>query len=209
MKKRIFCILFFATLISSCSSIKGNELDDNKDKLNALNDYLETQIKTPTKEIIIIEEKINSNETIEIFKGDSVVYSPTNIVREGGIDISLYNEKDWVKMKKKYYNHNIKEKFLEKDNWKITDFRIKNISIENRKTDYESSNTGKYFDLPSKDVYYFSEPIYYKNKKTLIFSVSYNDSRDMIGGSQYKVIVMKKKKDKWLEIGKATPPWII
>ena len=104
MKKYFFYTLFLVTWVSSCSSIKDNELDDNKVKLNALNDFLETQIKTPQKDIIIIAEKINSNETIKVFKGDSVVYSPTNILREGGVDISLYNEKDSVKMKKKYYN---------------------------------------------------------------------------------------------------------
>ena len=61
MKKYFFYTLFLVTWVSSCSSIKDNELDGNKDKLNAnkkkLNDV--KVMKLVDKHIVVL---INKNK---------------------------------------------------------------------------------------------------------------------------------------------------
>lgn len=72
MKKHILLyISILGILLSSCSSIK----DDYKAKSNALNDFLKKEIKDTINSIVIVKQKLNSNETIaKIQRGYNTVY---------------------------------------------------------------------------------------------------------------------------------------
>lgn len=202
MKKSIY-LLPFLILICSCSS--------TKDKYEAVNNYLETTVKDTIKEIIILKEKLNPNETIYIFK-DANEYervSKTDVKKgDVTVDTLLYNEKDWKKMDQKYGDGSlfITETFLpERNNWKPSDFRLKSIQYENKDKYYDSVQNGKYYDVfERKEIYRFSEPIYYKSKKYIVFTVS---SGGETGTYSTVVVVMKKVKGKWVQKYQIGTPW--
>lgn len=216
MNRYIICTVIGLTFILSCATTNNKKKvlrskpdiatnDSIRDKYEALNDYFDKEVKDKPQKVIIIKEKINPNETINTFKGDSTVYSPTRIVREGGVNISLYSQKDWVKMKKKYFNHNIKEALLRNDCWKMTDFRSNKIILisDQQYTNYSNGKEIKDVDFSNKDLYTFSEPIYYKDKKTLTFIVDFG-SIPIFEMKRY-IVVMEKKENKWVEIDRAYP----
>lgn len=198
--KNVFKVMFLLYLVSSCSATINDTSNDYKDKCSALNEFLKTENKDPTKGVIVLKEKYNSNRTIEKFKGDSVVYTPTNIIREGGVSLSLYRVKDWVKMKKKYYNKNTDVGLLKNDFWKETDFTSNNILLLNYQQliDYSNGKEIKGIDISRKEVYTFSNLIYYRNKKTIVFYVSVCEANCFEGRGF--LIIMKKKNEKWIEI---------
>ena len=188
--------------VCSCSS---------NDKYNAVSDYLEKVVSKSTEEKIILKEKIDPNETIYIFKdsnNDNRV-SKTD-VKEGDVivDTVLYNERDWEKMSKKYGNKTpfIPKTYLpEKNNWRPSNFRFKKIKFENKDNYYDSFFNGKDYSLfEKKRIYIFSEPIYYKEKEYVAFTVSY---ADFSGIYSTFVVVMKKIKGKWVQKYYISPPW--
>lgn len=91
MKKYCFYIFISCFLISSCST--------RFDKNSVINDYLSSSVKNTSKEIIIVTEKINPNQIIEIFRGTIYKNSENMLERDGGVPTSLYNDKDWEEMK--------------------------------------------------------------------------------------------------------------
>lgn len=189
--------------LCSCSS--------TKDKYNAMNDYLEKVISDSTEETIILKEKINPNETIYIFKdsNNDERVSKTD-VNEGDVtvDTLLYNEKNWEKMSKKYGDGSpfIPQTYLpEKNNWRPSDFGLKKIKLENKDKYYDSFLNGKDYSLfEKKRIYILSEPIYYKEKEYVVFTVSYGDF-----GGIYSifVVVMKKINGKWIQKYHISTPW--
>lgn len=198
MKKEIFITLLIILLISSCSS--------TKDKHQALNDYFNTIIKDTSKEIIIIKDKINSNQTIEIFKVNDVIIA-IDSEGNGKTNTTLYNEKYWNKMYEKYainYKTGKNTWFVNKY-WSIDDFDYKKIIFEDSYVGKADAFLEKYDYKPSIDIYSFSEPIFYRNKEFLVFTV--NKSATPIGNSSTYIVIMKKKRGKWIVTYKGFPEW--
>lgn len=192
--------MFLLYLVSSCSAVTNETSNDYRDKSIVLNEFLKSEIKDSTKGVIVLKEKYNSNRTVERFKGDSVVYSPTNIIREGGVSLSLYKEKYWSEMKEKYWKANEEQGFLKNDDWKETDFTSNNILLLNHQqlVDYSNGKEIEGIDISRKEVYTFSNLIHYKNNKTIVFYVSVCEANCFEGRGF--LIIMKKKNEKWIEI---------
>ncbi|CAC9976154.1 hypothetical protein [Flavobacterium panici] len=186
--KYLFLIIFYC----SCSV--------SKDANVSINDYLDSAIKDKNEEIIVVKEKINTNSIIQIFQGNILVDNNTKKTeREGGVPIPLYNENDWLVMKKKYENQNT-EFWLNVETWDSKNFDSKRIIFEKLKNCVGSSVIDKYL-IKEIPVYSFSEPIIYKNKNIVTFATAKGTTKSFGLGSVY-IIVMKKEKGKWMVINK-------
>lgn len=172
-----------------------------KDKLEAINGYLDTILKDKPKKIIITSEKINTNETIRMFLCDeNNTYLCQYKVWENNENVFLYNKEDFVKMKKKYQDTTSinKEKWLTNNYWKPENFKNKYITFEPFEDVFVKLEHSLYPREKKTMIYSFSEPVYYKKMKYLLFSVT-------VGSTEFahfhnSVVVMKKLKGKWVLI---------
>jgi len=198
MKTQI--ILFFTGIlfVTSCSLIR-NEQSFRQNQNDALNDFLETKITNETDSLVIIKGKIKNEETIKIFHGDYIIYPDTSYVRrEGGVEPPFYNEKNWLKMKKKY-NTKIEDSTKNGEYWNEGDFKHTRIEFISNEELRKNINSGKYIvglDIEKK-AYFFSSPIYYK-KKYLTFTVNETTTKFFGLNTKNYIIIMKKINDKWI-----------
>jgi hypothetical protein len=190
----IFILLYIITVSNNAFS------QTEKDKFNALNDYLETVEGFSTDKKIIIRNKISPNRTIYILKTDYIqaIDSLGNIKP---IE-DFYNKKDWETMKRRYENKVllVKNKIFEDKHWEENDFRKKNIIFENILNSSLEKALSKYIDMDNSfhSVYAFSDPIYYSGKKYLIFTFFKSNIYDGHSSSEY-IVIMKKKQNKWIK----------
>jgi hypothetical protein len=206
MKLKIHYIIILLIILSSCST--------SKDKFNALNDYLNIELKDSTKRmvinktkgIIIVEEKISPNYTIEKF--DECVLSAYHLGYQFRGDTTLYNVKNWTKMKNKYaLKQSNKERFyLKNDFWTKQDFTFKRITIEKIEKIKNVINDPTKDSILNSQIYAFSEPIYYKNKKFIVLSVS-NFTYSSIPNASSYLVIMKKEKGKWVVLNYVVNEW--
>lgn len=221
MKLRNYTIII-AIFMISCASIfkkssnrKSNpiiEINDTiKDKYYALNDFFDTKIKDHSKKIVVMNNKINTDMTLrmirinEIFAVDSIT---KKTVKE---DKLFYNEEEWEKARKNYTKSSIEEIEGAKSRggaccWTPDDFNYKNIIFENLRQgtpEYEK----KYLSSPFYDCYYFSDPIFYRNKEYLVFTVSEASLFGGLGGNSYVVIMKKNRNGKWIQTHVGYPDW--
>jgi hypothetical protein len=193
-------LLFSMTIFSNALYSQSSN-----DKYNALNNYLETIIKDTTQIVYVAKEKINSNQTLNIFGLNDIM--SIDSLGNGKGDSKLFKKEYFEKMNKEYKdrcetsmgiwcNH----EFWTKDN-----FRHKNVVLE-------SMNNNKGIELivvkykrTDISVYGFSEPIYYQDKKYVVFTVL----KSHLAGYSLFIIVMKKNKDKWVLTHKGENPNII
>jgi hypothetical protein len=191
MKLKTYNVIILLLILSSCST--------SKDKFNALNDYIKLEIKDTTKNIIVVKEKVSPNKTIEIFNTSQIIALDSK--KSGSLDTTLYQEKQWKHMKKKYENIHLtkKDNSLEDKYWTKEDFTYRKIILEGIKGLPGDYLFYKYLSNLNIYVYYFSEPIYYKDRKHLVFTVYQSDRIGGYGGgSSIFLVVMKKEKGKWL-----------
>jgi hypothetical protein len=168
-----------------------------------INDYLETLNLKENEKIMIIREKINNNNTIEIFKGktyyDTKRKEYLNYI-EGWNPI--YDKKDWIQMKKIYEEDFITDYWIKGNYWTLSDFKHKNILFWEQE---KLPNPGKYEKFDFEDdfrIFTFSSPIYYKKKMYALFSFRTTTTRHLVLGESgpNQIIIMKKVKDKWIFI---------
>lgn len=199
MKKYMHSFLFILFFISN--------LLHGQDKNQAINDYLDTVIKDKNQKLIIIKEKINSDKTIEIFRG-TVYLDPTTkkLVREGGVEKPLYNDKDWEIMKNKYKNKlpigAISSLWLKNSFWCADNFSRKNVIFEELEEFYKRLEKGESYSLENAiEIYSFSNPIFYKKNKYVVFTVEPSKTNSITFFHEF-IIVMKKVNNKWIIINK-------
>ena len=182
---------FIVLLFCSCSV--------TNDKYNALNDYFITIEKDSNKKIFVAREKINSNYTLEIFKLNEIQAfdSKGNITPDTG----LFNEKDWGKLKSENPDPPIQDKRIWDTNkyWTKNDFKHDKIIFESMNTKTGIESLIEKYDKSNICLYSFSEPIYYQNKKYLVFT---NYKICIAGGSSF-VVIMQKIKGKWIRTHEA------
>lgn len=170
IKTTTFLIIIFLT---SCASpyVKSYE---------PINDFIESERKNKSKLEIIIKEKINTKEALRIFNS---MEGPDHIIDPSDIDPTndLFVNRHWKKMYKKYSN-------LKTEDWKQEDFDKKNFIVVSIK-DLEKNEIYKN-QIPN--IIYLSEPMYYHNRKYIIFYYSAFYSK--LKG----IIIMKKVKGKWV-----------
>lgn len=184
----VYIIIF---LLSGCSA--------TKDKYDALNSYFETILKEKDKRVIIAKEKINSNFTIEMLKLNEIQAIDTagNITA----DTIFFNQEDWGKLKNEYQNTIVKGLRYWDNNeyWTTNDFKHKKIVFENMNTKTGIEPVIEKYDKSDVCVYSFSEPIYYQNKKYIVFFTT----KICIAGGNPFVVIMEKINNKWILTHKA------
>lgn len=184
----VYIIIF---LLSGCSA--------TKDKYDALNSYFETILKEKDKRVIIAKEKINSNFTIEMLKLNEIQAIDTagNIT----VDTMFFNQEDWGKLKNEYQNTIVKGLRYWDNNeyWTTNDFKHKKIVFENMNTKTGIEPVIEKYDKSDVCVYSFSEPIYYQNKKYIVFFTT----KICIAGGNPFVVIMEKINNKWILTHKA------
>jgi hypothetical protein len=198
MKLKIYKIIILLLIVSSCST--------SKDKFNVLNDYIKLEIKDTTRGIVIVQEKISPNYTIKKF--DDCVLSAYHLRYPFRGDSILYNVKNWTKMKNKYAIKQLKDErfYLKKDFWTKEDFLFKKFAIENIKEIKNISSDDTKYNIHNTNIYGFSEPIYYKKKSVIVFAVT-NFTYKMISTSSTYLVIMKKKKGKWMVLDYVVNEW--
>ncbi|OXG00004.1 hypothetical protein BC749_108164 [Flavobacterium araucananum] len=194
--KKILYVFIISQFIFSCSA--------SKDQNAPINDYISSLDLKDSDKIMLIQEKINNNVTIEIFKGN-IYYEPyTNkYERNEGLNEPLYDKKDWEKMKTKYENNYIKDQWIKGDYWTLKDFKHQNIIFIKQE---KFPNPGKYekFDFQENyKVFSFSNVIYYKHKKYAVFTIK-STTTDYKNIDKSSVLILTKIGGKWtvfLDVG--------
>jgi hypothetical protein len=207
MRKDILYLVIVLSVMTNYSNILFAQ--SSKEKFNALNDYLETVKEYSTKKVIIVKEKKSSNMTIHLLKVNDIW--AIDSVGNGKFDENFYKEKDWKIINKTYKNPLIKENgnYLENKYWTENDFRNKKITFMSLKGSPWDIVFKDYYDTPEMDsyiVFTLTEPIYYKNKRYLVFTVSKSEILGGFGTSTL-MIAMKKNKDKWIRVYEGYPDW--
>jgi hypothetical protein len=221
MKHRNYTVII-AIFMISCASIQNKSIEEKnnpiieindtiKDKYCALNDFFDTKIKDHSKKIVVMSTKINTDMTLRMIKINQILtidsITKKNIIE----DKFFYNEEEWVKTIKKYSKSSIEEIEDAKSRggeccWNPDDFNYKNIIFENLRQgtpEYEK----KYISSPFYDCYYFSDPIFYKNKEHLVFTVGEASLFGGLGSAFYIVIMKKNKNGKWIQTHIGYPDW--
>lgn len=200
---------FFYTVIILLSitnfSIKLYAQSTNE-KYKALNDYFETIIKDTTQVVLVAKEKINSNETLNIFGLNDIMIIDS--AGNGKGDDTLFNKKDFEKMKKEYENSCIAGKriwWCNDDYWSQDAFRYKKVVLESMNRDKGIELIFEKYNGIDIDVYGFSEPIYYQNNKYVVFTVH----KSHMAGTKTIIVIMKKFKCKWIITHQGSNPHII
>lgn len=172
------------------------------EKYKALNDYIETIIKDTTQVMFVAKEKINSNETLNIFGLNHIVTvdSEGNGIGKG----NLYRKKDFEKIKKEYENSCVlgKRIWCNDDYWTNDNFRHKKVALESMNTNKEIELILDKYNRADIKVYGFSEPIFYKKKKYIVFTVL----KSYISGANIFVVIMEKLNGKWIMTHEGSDP---
>lgn len=163
-----------------------------------INDYLETLNLKENEKIMIIHEKINNNNTIEIFKGKTCYDKKRNEYLnyiEGWNPI--YDKEDWIQMKKIYEEDFVTDYWIKDKLWTSKDFKHKNILFWEQE---KFPNPGKYENFDFEEdfrVFAFSSPIFYKNKIYALFTFKETTTHNKLLEPN-KIIIMKRVKNKWI-----------
>ena len=181
LKKILILISFF---ICSCAS---TQYLDNYEPINI---FLKSQ-NISEKENYILRSKESNTQTLRIFnrgKGKEHVVYPS----ETDYTSKLFNEKKWKKMYRNYSKDTIQKYWKNED---IPEYKFIN---ENRVELFNYNFLIKYPKL--EKVIVLSEPIYYYNKKYILFLYSI----DVIANSSKPqiVVVMKNENGKWIVVEK-------
>jgi hypothetical protein len=175
IRKTLFIIPIF---ICSCSSpyLKNYE---------PINIFLETE-KIDSIKYTILKNKESNTQTLRIFNQNEGFNLPTRFDFFGTYD--LYNKKHWTKLYNKYSKDTIKKY------WEDKDFKNYNFILEERRYIFSESFFNKYPNC--EHIIILSEPIFYWNKKYIMF---FYYKLDFPGNSgNQKVIVMKNINKKWV-----------
>lgn len=194
MKKTLYLFIIISQFLFSCAV--------NKNQNTPINDYISSLNLKDADKIMIIQEKINNNVTIDIFKGKTFYYSGINkYVKVEGVLEPLYDEKDWRKMQIKYENKYIKDHWVKGDYWNLKDFKHQNIVFIMQE---KFPNPGKYEKFNFQEnykVFSFSDAIYYKHNKYAVFTIK-STTTDYKDIDETSILILTKIKGKWTVLEK-------
>ncbi|MGZ9734620.1 hypothetical protein [Flavobacterium sp. GNP002] len=220
--------IFFATiLILSCASRSDKSIDvptnpiskindTLREKYTVINDFLETKIKDRSKKIMIHSKKINTNMTLKILRLNEIYALDSIDSKKNYEDKTFYKEVDWEIARKKYSKNSVAE--IENATfrggeccWVTENFNYKNFIFE--ELDFGTPAYEKKYFFGLNDYGYefegfdISEPIYYQNKEYLIFTFSHGSVFPPLEYAT-RIIIYKKKNDKWVQTHIGVPNWI-
>lgn len=81
--------------------------------------------------------------------------------------------------------------------WKKEDFSGYNFILENKKGLLTESFYNRYLDSRINNIIQISEPMYYMNKKYIIF---YYNNASFVGDTNPQAVIIAKEKDKWVVV---------
>ena len=183
LKKIIIVIPFFILSCASGQYLKSYE---------PINAFLETQKIDKNKKYILQADKENNTQPLRIFNGSEgskhIIDSTDPEDYTGG----LFVEKYWKEIYSEYAKDTLKRY------WNKEDFPEYNFILEKGtglilKQDF----LVKYLDSKIDELFIFSEPMYYMDKKYIIFSY---EKRNFEGSGSPKVVIMKKENQKWVVV---------
>lgn len=185
--------------------------DSIRDKLEVLNDFLDTKIKDRSKKIMIHSKKINTNMTLRILRLNDIYVLDSIDSKKNYEDKTFYKEAEWEIARKKYSKNSIAEIEDANDSggeccWVAENFNYKNVIFEELRIGLPAFEK-KYISSPNFNYFCFSEPIFYQNKEYLIFTVFDGIIFDGLSGNS-KIIIYKKKNGKWIQTHIGIPNWI-
>jgi len=194
MKKAIYILIISSQLFFSCSV--------NKDLNTPINDYISSLNLKKSDKIMIIQERINNNVTIDIFKG-KIYFEPetSKYKRDEGVREPLYDKRNWEKMKSEYENKYITDQWIKENPWTLNDFQYQNIIFIKQE---KFPNPGKYekFDFQENyKVFSFSDVIYYKHKKYAVFTIK-STTTDYKDIDTTSILILTKINGQWTVIQK-------
>lgn len=135
MRNYIFYTVILLLSITNFSNVLFAQ--STNEKYNALNDYFGTIIKDTTRAFFVAKEKINSNETLNIFGLNDIMIIDS--AGNGKGDATLYKKKDFEKMKNEYKDKCLPGKriWCNEDFWSKDNFRYKKVILESMNTNKE------------------------------------------------------------------------
>jgi len=179
-------ILFLLTLISSCASKKHIE------DYESINAFLKTQKIDKTKKIILQSDKIKNIQTLRLFNGGEGIEHVIDPIDKIDYTEGLFKKRHWEKMYNTYINDTIPKY------WKKEDFPQYNFILEKGTgLVFKQDFLLKYMNSGINEILGISEPIYYMNKKYVMFCF---EIASFEGGGNPQLIVMKKENDKWVVV---------
>lgn len=178
-------ILFTCFLIFSCSK---NLYPTNYEPINV---FLETQKIDKTQKYVLVRDKTNSIELLRLFNGGDGIEHKLHPIDPIDFTGGLFKEMHWEKMYKTYVNDTLPKY------WKKEDFPDYDFILENRKGLLNSAFYERYLNTRIETLIMLSEPIYYENKKYIMF---YYNKSSFYGDNNPTVVIMTKQKDKWVVV---------
>ena len=179
--KKIFIIIPF--FIFSCTSVKYIE------DYEPINVFLETQKIDKNKKHILQVDKAPNKRALRIFNGEEGaehIVDPTDPI---DYTDGLFVEKHWKKMYKQYAQDTLKRY------WKKEDFPEYDFILEDGKGLFKYDFMVRYIGTGLDDAILISEPMYYINKKYIMF---YYSKAYSTGGGKSSTVIMKKEKENWV-----------
>jgi hypothetical protein len=155
--------------------------------------FLETQKIDKNKKHILQVDKAPNKQALRIFNGEVGavhILDPTDPI---DYTDGLFVEKHWKKMYKQYAQDSIKRY------WKKEDFPEYDFILEDGKGLFKHDFMVRYIGTGLHEAIIISEPMYYMNKKYIMF---YYAEVPSTGGGNYSTVIMKKEKEKWVVVRK-------
>jgi len=186
MKKKFAAIIIISSfLISSCASKK--HIQDYE----PVNVFLETQKIDKYKKIVLQRDKASYAQALRLFNGGEGIEHILDPIDKIDYTGGLFKKKHWEKMYNTYINDTIKKY------WKKEDFPEYSFILENKKGLLTYDFMIKYMNTGINDLITISEPIYYMNKKYIMF---YYNKSSFVGDTKPQVVIMTKENDKWVVV---------
>ena len=181
LKKIIIVIPLFLYSCASSPHLKTYE---------PINVFLETQKLDKGSKYILQCDKEQNKQALRIFNGAEGIVHELDPIDSIDYTDGLYIKKHWEKMYKKYSNDTIKKY------WKKEDFPNFNFALEKGTgLGLSYSIAEKYMNTGIHEIIIISEPMYYMNKKYIMF---YFNKVYFEGSSSSKVVIMKKVRGNWV-----------
>lgn len=185
MKKLKKVFIIFPFFILSCASAQYLETYE------PINVFLETQKLEKGKKYILQSDKVNYTSALRLFnrgEGATHIIDSNDLTDYTG---GLFEEKYWKKMYKQYAQDTIKKY------WRKEDFPAYDFILESRDGLLGGPFMEKYLNTRIDTVIMISEPMYYMDKKYIMFYVSICS---FFASPQPEVVIMKKENEKWLVV---------
>ena len=184
MKKLKKIIVIIPLFLYSCAS------SPHLKTYEPINVFLETQKLDKGSKYILQCDKEQNKQALRIFNGAEGIVHELDPIDSIDYTDGLYIKKHWEKMYKKYSNDTIKKY------WKKEDFPNFNFALEKGTgLGLSYSIAEKYMNTGIHEIIIISEPMYYMNKKYIMF---YFNKVYFEGSSSSKVVIMKKVRGNWV-----------